>query len=108
VSEPLSVAGVAVGAVRPRQRQIIRAATASIEPDFTRGDVSEYAAMTSDEVEKAAGSGAQELRTWLVAAGAVGRCSGCVLAYEPLPERLTGMGVAVLDPATSTSEGTLA
>lgn len=95
----------------PRRREIIRAATASIEPEFDRrflaaftaGDVSEYTAMTSDEVEKAAGNGAQELRTWLVAAGAVGPCTGRVLAYEPLPEWLTGMGVAVLDPADSTS-----
>jgi 2,3-dihydroxyphenylpropionate 1,2-dioxygenase len=55
--------------------------------------------MTTDEVEKAAGNGAQELRTWLVAAGAAGGGGGRVLAYEPMPEWLTGMGVAVLEPA---------
>ncbi len=96
----------------PRRRQIIRAATPSIEPDFdrafldafARSDVGTYCAMTSDEVEKAAGNGAQELRTWLVAAGAAGGGTGRVLAYEPLPEWLTGMGVAVLEPSTTDTE----
>jgi 2,3-dihydroxyphenylpropionate 1,2-dioxygenase len=91
----------------PRRREIIRAAAPSIEPEFDRrflsaftaGDVAEYCAMSSDEVEKAAGNGAQELRTWLVAAGAVPTGTGRVLSYEPLPEWLTGMGVAVLQPA---------
>jgi 2,3-dihydroxyphenylpropionate 1,2-dioxygenase len=91
----------------PRRREIVRAAQPSLEPEFdrefldafVRGDLGQYASMTTDEVEKAAGNGAQELRTWLVAAGAAGGGGGRVLAYEPMPEWLTGMGVAVLEPA---------
>ncbi|MGY1667291.1 DODA-type extradiol aromatic ring-opening family dioxygenase [Geodermatophilus sp. SYSU D00696] len=90
----------------PRRREITRAAQPSIEPGFdrefldafVRGDLASYAAMTAEEVEKAAGNGAQELRTWLVAAGAAGGGRGRVLAYEPMPEWLTGMGVALLEP----------
>jgi aromatic ring-opening dioxygenase catalytic subunit (LigB family) len=48
-----------------------------------------------DAVLDAAGNGAHEIRTWLVAAGAAG--AGVpfeTLAYEPVPEWLTGTAVA--------------
>lgn len=42
----------------------------------------------------AAGNGAHEIRTWIVAAGASGGAPFDVLAYEPIPEWLTGTAVA--------------
>jgi hypothetical protein len=47
---------------------------------------------TQDEID-AAGNGAHEIRTWLVAAGAA-QVGFDVLAYEPVPEWLTGTAVA--------------
>ena len=56
------------------------------------GNPAELVDYTPDEIE-AAGNGAHEIRTWLVAAGAAG--SGFeVLSYEPVPEWLTGTAVA--------------
>ncbi len=46
-----------------------------------------------DAVLDAAGNGAHEIRTWLVAAGAAG-VPFEILAYEPIPEWLTGTAVA--------------
>ncbi len=47
----------------------------------------------SDEELDAAGNGAHEIRTWLVAAGAAG-VGFDTLAYEPVPQWLTGTAVA--------------
>jgi aromatic ring-opening dioxygenase catalytic subunit (LigB family) len=48
-----------------------------------------------DAVLDAAGNGAHEIRTWLVAAGAAGPGAPFeTLAYEPVPEWLTGTAVA--------------
>jgi 2,3-dihydroxyphenylpropionate 1,2-dioxygenase len=38
------------------------------------------------------------LRTWLTMAAALGFAPGRALAYSPMPEWLTGMGVAVIEP----------
>lgn len=46
-----------------------------------------------DEAIEAAGNGAQEIRAWLVAAGAAG-VPFDTLAYQPTPEWLTGTAVA--------------
>ena len=56
------------------------------------GDRHELTSYTREEVD-AAGNGAHEIRTWLVAAGAAG-VGFDVLAYEPVPEWLTGTAVA--------------
>ncbi|CAD5932852.1 MULTISPECIES: catechol 1,2-dioxygenase [Streptomyces] len=89
-----------------RRREIIRAAEASLTPEFDnefltlleRGEAHRITDFTSEELEKAAGNGAQELRTWLLMAAALGHAPARRLAYEPMPEWLTGMGVAVIDP----------
>jgi len=89
-----------------RRRQIIRAAEPDINPEFDRdflaqlaaGDLSPTLALTNDEVEKVAGNGAQEIRSWIAMAAAVGG-RGRTLAYAPVDEWLTGMAVAVVDPA---------
>lgn len=91
-----------------RRREIIRAAEAAINPEFDqeflrlleRGQAHRIAdAFTTEELEKTAGNGAQELRTWLLMAALLDHAPARRLAYESMPEWLTGMAVAVLDPA---------
>jgi 2,3-dihydroxyphenylpropionate 1,2-dioxygenase len=90
-----------------RRREIITSARPTIFPDFDEaflddlehGRLRRYASMTTAEVEQVAGNGGQELRTWLVMAAALGFAPGKALVYSPMPEWLTGMGVAVLEPA---------
>jgi 2,3-dihydroxyphenylpropionate 1,2-dioxygenase len=90
-----------------RRRQIIRAAEAAISPEFdnrvldlfTTGKAAELADYSTSELEAAAGNGAQELRTWLMMAAIMNYIPAERLAYEAIPEWLTGMGVVVLDPA---------
>ena len=96
-----------------RRREIIVAARPTIFPEFDRaflddlehGRLRRYTSMSTAEVAAAAGNGGQELRTWLVMAAALGFAPGTALAYAPMPEWLTGMGVAVLDPAAATTSG---
>jgi 2,3-dihydroxyphenylpropionate 1,2-dioxygenase len=90
-----------------RRREIIVAARPTIFPSFDEaflddlesGELRRYASMTTAELEAVAGNGGQELRTWLVMAAALGFAPGQRLAYAPMPEWLTGMGVAILDPS---------
>lgn len=89
-----------------RRRSIVRAFPADVNEEFDRaflraledGRVLEHARWDDAELEREAGNGAHELRTWLVAAAATGG-AGRVLAYEPMPEWLTGMGVAIMEVA---------
>jgi 2,3-dihydroxyphenylpropionate 1,2-dioxygenase len=91
-----------------RRREIILAAEATINSDFDRdvlgrlenGDAAELRTWTTDRVEAVAGNGAQEIRSWLAMAGALADAPARTLAYEPMPEWLTGMAVAVVEPAT--------
>lgn len=93
----------------PRRRQIITAARPVIFEDFDaeflgrleRGELEHYLPWSSEQIEAAAGNGGQELRTWLTMAAAVGFAPGRRLAYSPMPEWLTGMGVAVIEPAVA-------
>lgn len=90
----------------PRRREIIRAAEASINGAFDEefltwlenGEAARLTELTTEQLEDKAGNGAQELRTWLIMAAALGHGPAHRLAYEQLPEWLTGMGVAVIDP----------
>lgn len=91
-----------------RRRQITLGQRADLNPDFDRtfladvaaGRAEQYADWTSADVDRVAGNGAQEIRSWLVASAALGAPGGGeVLAYAEMPEWLTGMGVAVLRPA---------
>jgi 2,3-dihydroxyphenylpropionate 1,2-dioxygenase len=89
-----------------RRREIIVAARPTIFEEFDkaflddleRGELWRYAAMTTAEIEAVAGNGGQELRTWLVMAAALGFAPGKTLVYSPMPEWLTGMGAAVIEP----------
>ncbi len=56
------------------------------------GDLESVAALGHEGIEAAAGSGGQEIRTWLVGLAAVGG-GLATTAYEPVPEWITGMGL---------------
>ena len=64
-----------------------------------RGQAASITGLTTAQLEETAGNGAQELRTWLLMAALLDHVPGRRLSYEVIPEWLTGMGVAVLDPA---------
>lgn len=92
-----------------RRREIIRAAPARISPDFDRrflgmlaaGDTAALramCAMSSAELEEQAGNGAQEIRSWIAMAASLGPFRGTTLAYAPIEEWLTGMGVLAAEP----------
>jgi 2,3-dihydroxyphenylpropionate 1,2-dioxygenase len=88
-----------------RRREIIRAAQAAISPEFDdefltmleTGQAYRLTEYSTARLEELAGNGAQELRAWLVMAAALGHAPGRRLAYEPMPEWLTGMAVAVIN-----------
>ncbi|MDZ4046630.1 MAG: 3-carboxyethylcatechol 2,3-dioxygenase [Rhodoglobus sp.] len=63
-----------------------------------RWDVDELIRST-DAATAEAGVGANEVRTWLAAAAAGGGSAPQRLAYEPVPEWITGMGIAITPAA---------
>lgn len=90
------------------RREIITAARPTIFSEFDErflteleeGELAHYMAWSSADLEEAAGNGGQELRTWLTMAAALGFSAGRKLAYAPMPEWLTGMGVAIVERDT--------
>lgn len=95
-----------------RRREIIVAAQPSIFEDFddrfledlAAGRLEEYTRLTTAELEKLAGNGGQELRTWMIMAATLNFAPGERLCYAPMPEWLTGMGTAVIDPTRAHQE----
>lgn len=95
-----------------RRRQIIlKAASADdggsrINGDFDRrflalveqGGLGAFVQRSTQELQVEAGNGGQEIRSWVALAAACGNPPGRVLAYEEIPEWLTGMAVAILEP----------
>jgi len=61
------------------------------------GKGAQLAEHSTEQLEREAGNGGQEIRTWLTMAAALGHTPATRLAYEPMPEWLTGMAVAVLE-----------
>ncbi|MDF1604491.1 hypothetical protein [Nocardioides sp. YIM 152315] len=92
-----------------RRREIIVAAQPTIFEDFDerfladleKGELQPYTELTTERILEVAGNGGQELRTWIAMVAALRFAPGKALAYSPMPEWLTGMGVAVIEPATS-------
>lgn len=90
-----------------RRRRIVRAARAAINSEFDehflslveKGETHRVTEYTTERLDEVAGNGAQEIRTWLIMSALLGHGPGRRLAYEPIPEWLTGMAVAVVDPA---------
>lgn len=60
------------------------------------GDLDTITAMTDEEILEAAGNGALEVRTWVVASACAGDRGGEVLAYEPMYPWITGIGILSL------------
>lgn len=93
-----------------RRREIIVAAQPCLFTDFDeqfladleQGSLRRYADLTTEQIGEVAGNGGQEIRTWMVMASALGFGAGKALAYAPMPEWLTGMGVAVIDASVAT------
>lgn len=96
-----------------RRREIIVAAQPCIFSDFDerfladleRGELRSYTGLTTERIGEIAGNGGQEIRTWMVMAAALGFAPGTTLAYSAMPEWLTGMGVAVIDPDSTIDRG---
>jgi 2,3-dihydroxyphenylpropionate 1,2-dioxygenase len=98
------------GEYEVRRRQIIRAAEPDINDEFDQwflrlletGDLAPLLDRTDEQIEKEAGNGAHELRSWVVMAAALtspsGPAAGRTLAYAAVPNWLTGMGVSLLTP----------
>jgi len=99
-----------------RRRQLIRAAKPDINPDFDHrflslleaGDTQALREMSlqlsSADIDEQAGNGAQEIRSWVAMAASLGPFRGTTLAYAPIGEWLTGMGVLVAEPTTPEEE----
>jgi 2,3-dihydroxyphenylpropionate 1,2-dioxygenase len=89
-----------------RRRQIITAARPCLFEDFDRefladlqaGRLRRYGDWSAAAIQRAAGNGGQEVRTWLPMAAALRCAPGRALAYAPMPEWLTGMAVALIEP----------
>jgi hypothetical protein len=62
------------------------------------GDIDAVLDLTEAEIGEA-GNGAQEIRSWLVAAGAAWPEHGRLLTYQPIEEWITGF--AVMDFSTT-------
>jgi catalytic LigB subunit of aromatic ring-opening dioxygenase len=80
--------------------------TGRINPEFdhrvldhvTRGDVEPLTRLTRDEIERDGGNGGQEIRNWIALLGAVPGWKGEVLAYEGVPEWITGCATVWVHP----------
>lgn len=90
------------------RREIIVAAQPCIFEDFDHeflrrletGQLEHYLSLSTPELEKVAGNGGQELRTWLTMAAALDFAPGMTLCYSAMPEWLTGMGAAIIEPSS--------
>lgn len=95
-----------------RRREIIVGAQPTIFSDFDekfladleKGEMRQYAELTSEQIAERAGNGGQELRTWMLMIAALGFAPGKALAYSAMPEWLTGMGVALIEPTETTTQ----
>ncbi len=91
----------------PRRRPIVVGATPRLNEGFdemflsrlTNGTLADLPSeLTDADLITVAGNGGNEVRAWLTMAAALGHQHGTVLAYSPMPEWLTGMAVAVIEP----------
>ena len=64
------------------------------------GDVESIIALSDQSVLEAAGNGALEIKNWLCALGAMQDATAEFMAYEPIPQWVTGCGFAELKLAS--------
>jgi len=80
--------------------------TGRINPDWdhwvldhvARADVEPLLRLTWTEIEREGGNGGQEIRNWIALLGAVPGWKGERLAYEPVPEWITGCATVWVHP----------
>lgn len=80
--------------------------TGRINPDWdhwvldhiARADVEPLLRLTWEEIERDGGNGGQEIRNWIALLGAVPGWKGEMLAYEPVPEWITGCATVWVHP----------
>ncbi|MCF4167366.1 hypothetical protein L2U69_17080 [Zavarzinia compransoris] len=65
---------------------------------FERGDVESLRAMTFDSIEEGGGHGGHEVLNWIAVMGAMKGAPAEILAYEPVPEWIGGMGYIAYGP----------
>lgn len=90
-----------------RRREIVVNAPARTNPEFDRnflallerGHLSTLARdLGQDALLASAGNGGNEIRAWIMMAAALGNMPARTLAYSDMPEWLTGMAVALIEP----------
>lgn len=64
-----------------------------------RGDADSLIARSDGDVLAQGGNGALEIKNWICAMGALGKLRADVVAYEPVPEWISGLGFAELHAA---------
>ena len=91
-----------------RRRQIVTAAPPMLREEFDRHVLAllddgqlDQLVEDGDRLAARGGNGANELRNWIVMAAACGGAAGRTVCYSPMPEWLTGMGVAVIEAPRS-------
>lgn len=94
-----------------RRRAIVVNAPADLNPDFDRAFLAALetgetlawtSAMTDTSLVEQAGNGANEIRNWLIMHAALEFRPGETLAYEPIEQWLTGMGVFMTKQLSAT------
>jgi protocatechuate 4,5-dioxygenase, beta chain len=66
-----------------------------------RGDVEALIALPDDVVDREGGNGCLEIKNWICAMAAMGDVKAETLAYEPMPEWITGLAFAQLNPVAA-------
>jgi 2,3-dihydroxyphenylpropionate 1,2-dioxygenase len=99
----------------PRRREIIRASPPVLNDVFdhevlalaTAGHLHATGSWTTNDIAERGGNGAQETRTWLMAAALCGHIPAQVIVHSAMPEWLTAMAICVFAPTeTDNSKGT--
>ena len=66
---------------------------------FSAGDIEGLAAISDEEILAEGGDGCLEIKNWICAMGLFPGATASVLAYEAVPQWITGMGFAEINPA---------
>lgn len=100
----LRVAVIATGGVShwvavPRQGEINEEWDDRFLTMITDADLDTLVQLTDEEILEDAGNGALEIRTWVAAAACAGEAGGRRLAYAPMYQWVTGIGIVELEVA---------